>query len=40
MQLEALTPTKAALTERIAPHWRLPLLRLALAWATAGALRA
>ena len=38
MQLEALTPTKAALTERIAPHWRLPLLRLALAWAALLAL--
>ena len=33
MRLEALSPTRAALTERIAPHWRTPLLHLALCWA-------
>ena len=33
MQLEAISPTRAAVTESIAPQWRRPLLQLALAWA-------
>lgn len=33
MQLEAIARTSAPLTQRIAPHWRMPLLRLALCWA-------
>ncbi|GGD52463.1 exosortase A [Erythrobacter arachoides] len=33
MRLEALAPTRAPLVDLIAPAWRLPLLRLALAWA-------
>jgi len=38
MQLEARAPTRALLAERIAPQWRQPLLRLALAWAAILAL--
>jgi len=38
MQLEALTPTRAALTERLAPAWRMPLGQLALVWAALLAL--
>ena len=33
MRLEALTPQRAVLAERIAPAWRKPLLQLSLAWA-------
>jgi len=33
MRHEAISPQRALITERIAPHWRLPMLRLALAWA-------
>ncbi|GAA5057423.1 exosortase A [Erythrobacter westpacificensis] len=32
MLLEAPSPYRAAIAERIAPAWRMPLLRLALAW--------
>lgn len=32
MLLEAISPRRALLAERIAPAWRQPLLRLALAW--------
>lgn len=38
MQLDVLSPTRAALAERIEPHWRGPLLSLALAWCGALAL--
>lgn len=38
MPLEALSPDRALLTERIAPPWRQPLLRLALAWLVMTAL--
>lgn len=32
MRLEALNPGSAMLTDSLAPHWRKPLLHLALAW--------
>jgi len=38
MQLEAIHPTRAALTDRIAPAWRKPLGQLALLWAALLAL--
>ncbi|WP_120078697.1 exosortase A [Aurantiacibacter odishensis] len=38
MLLEAASPHRAAITERIAPAWRMPLLRLAIAWAAILAL--
>lgn len=38
MQLELALPRRALLAERIAPQWRAPLLKLALAWATLFAL--
>ncbi|MEN7536370.1 exosortase A [Aurantiacibacter flavus] len=32
MRLDAISPTRAPLTESIVPQWRAPLLQLALAW--------
>ena len=38
MRLDAIAPTRAPLTEMLAPHWRVPLLQLALAFAAMLAL--
>ena len=38
MPLDAVSPRRAVLADRLAGHWRAPLLRLALAWAALFAL--
>ncbi len=34
MRLDAISPQRALIADSIAPHWRRPLMQLALAWAT------